>query len=73
MAEASVNQDSLDLDETNKLRISMGLAPIGAEVLDADGEVIPDEDDVAEANFAERRAEMKKARADKEMQESIAK
>lgn len=71
MADMSVNQDSLDLEETNKLRISMGLAPIGGS--GDDGEVEPDEDDVAEANFAQRRAETKKAREDSEMQEKIAK
>ncbi len=64
MAEGSVNQESLTLEETNKVRISLGLAPIGVAL--AEGEEGPvDEDAVAEANFAERRAEMRKAKEEK--------
>jgi U4/U6.U5 tri-snRNP-associated protein 1 len=55
----SMNQDTLTLEESNKVRVSLGLAPIGVEL--AEGEEAPvDEDEIAEANFAERRAQMKK-------------
>lgn len=72
MADASVNQDSLTLEETNKVRISLGLAPIGAEpAVDADGQPILDQDEVAEANFARRRDEMKRDKAEREIKERM--
>lgn len=67
MAEASTNQESLTLEETNKVRVSLGLAPIGGD----DGE--PDEDEVAEANYAERKENERKAKEAKDIQERIAK
>lgn len=70
MAEASANQDSLTLEETNKVRVSLGLAPIGG---DDDGPVEPDEDEVAEANYAQRRENEKKEKEAKDIQERIAK
>jgi U4/U6.U5 tri-snRNP-associated protein 1 len=67
MAEASTNQESLTLEETNKVRASLGLAPIGGD--DAE----PDEDEIAEANYAERKENEKKAKEAKDIQERIAK
>jgi U4/U6.U5 tri-snRNP-associated protein 1 len=72
MTDMSVNQDTLTLDEANKVRISLGLTPIGAEV--AAGEDAPvDTDAIAEANYAERRAEMKRAKEEKDIKERIEK
>lgn len=68
MADSSVNQDSLTLEETNKVRISLGLAPIGGEV---DADAPPDADEVAEQNFAKRQAEEKAARAEREVKERL--
>lgn len=68
MAEHSVNQDSLTLEETNKVRISLGLTPIGAQ---ADADAPPDENEVAEQNFAERQAAEKAARAEREVKERL--
>lgn len=66
----SMNQDSLTLEETNKVRLSLGLAPIGGEV--ADGEEVPvDEDEAAEANYAQRREETKKAKSEADIKERI--
>lgn len=65
-----MNQESLTLEETNKVRASLGLAPIGG---DDDGPVEPDEDEVAEANYAARRADEKKAKEAQDIQERIAK
>ncbi|KAL7418367.1 hypothetical protein Q5752_006825 [Cryptotrichosporon argae] len=78
MAE-SFNQDSLTLEETNKVRISLGLAPIGGDVdaagAGADGaeDSLADQADVAEANYAERRAAEKRAREEAEIKERIEK
>jgi len=73
MAETSVNQDSLTLEETNKVRISLGLKPIGADD-GADGEDAPvDLDAVAEANFEERRQEMKRAKEEEAIRERMEK
>ncbi|ORX40646.1 SART-1 protein [Kockovaella imperatae] len=72
MAENSMNQEGLTLEETNKMRIKLGLKPIGAEA--EDGEEPPvDEDEVAEANFAQRKQEMKKAKEESDLKERIAK
>jgi len=70
MAESSVNQDTLTLEQANKVRISVGLAPIGGPV--AEGEEVPvDQDDLAEQNFAQRKDEERKARAEREVKERI--
>jgi U4/U6.U5 tri-snRNP-associated protein 1 len=69
MAEQSLNADSLTLEETNKVRASLGLAPIGGET---EGTPEPDEDEIAEANYAKRRESEQKAKRDKEVQENIA-
>ncbi|KAK4685834.1 U4/U6.U5 tri-snRNP-associated protein 1, partial [Tremellales sp. Uapishka_1] len=64
-------KESLTLEETNKVRISLGLAPIGVAV---EGEDVPvDEDAAAEANFEQRRQEMKKEREERDLKERIAK
>lgn len=67
MAETSTNAEALTLEETNKVRESLGLAPIGAETADD----VPDEDDIAEANFAERRAAEKKKKEEQDLKEKI--
>ncbi|KAK8853158.1 hypothetical protein IAR55_003859 [Kwoniella newhampshirensis] len=68
----SINQDSLTLEETNKVRISLGLTPIGAAP--AEGEDVPiDKDAEAEANYAQRREDMRKAKEDKDIKERIEK
>ena len=64
--------ESLSLAETNKLRISMGLAPLADE---AAGEE-PDSDDpdaVAERNYSEIREKERRAREEKEAKERLAK
>lgn len=72
MADMSTNQDSLTLEETNKVRIGLGLKPIGAdEDVGSDGEPVEDRDAIAEENFAQRRADMKRERAEREMKEKI--
>jgi U4/U6.U5 tri-snRNP-associated protein 1 len=64
--------ESLSLAETNKLRVSMGLAPLADE---AAGEE-PDSDDpdaVAERNYSEIRDKERRAREEKEAKERLAK
>ena len=70
----SATQETLTLEEANKVRVSLGLAPIGAEVDGGDDADAPvDQDAVAEANFAERRAKERKEKEERELQEKIAK
>lgn len=72
MAETKVNQGDLTLEETNKVRISLGLKPIGAET--AEGEEPPvDTDAIAEDNYAARRDEMRKAKEQADIEERIQK
>ncbi|BEJ17970.1 hypothetical protein CspHIS471_0702470 [Cutaneotrichosporon sp. HIS471] len=72
MADMSINQDSLTVEEANKVRISLGLKPIGADDdAGSDGEPVEDRDAVAEENFAQRRADMKRERSEREMKEKI--
>lgn len=61
------------LEETNRLRIAAGLAPIGAAPADGAVDSLVDQDEVAAANFEERKAEMKRDRSEKEVKERIAK
>lgn len=64
--------ESLSLAETNKLRVSMGLAPLADE---GAGEA-PDSDDpdaVAERNYSEIREKERRAREEKEAKERLAK
>lgn len=72
MADLSLNQDSLTLEETNNVRVSLGLKPIGAAPAEGE-EVVPDQESIAEANFAERKQEERKAREEKEIKERIEK
>lgn len=72
--------ESLSLEETNKVRISLGLAPLvdddGGDNADGAGEaqeVEEDQDSIAEANWAERRAADRRAREEKETKERLAK
>jgi U4/U6.U5 tri-snRNP-associated protein 1 len=69
MAEQSMNADSLTLEETNKVRASLGLAPIGGET---EGTPEPDEDEIAEANYAKRREAEQKAKREQEIKDNIA-
>lgn len=69
---STVNQDSLTLDETNKVRVSLGLKPIGAEDVGEDGGEPPvDLEAIAEANFEERRQAMKRSKAEQELKEKM--
>lgn len=70
-----MNQDALTLDETNRVRMSLGLKPIGGDGgPPAEGEeVVEDRDALAEANFEQRRNEMKKAKAEADLKERIEK
>lgn len=70
---------SMSLEETNKVRISLGLAPLvdddgvdgGADSAGAAND--DDPDSIAEANWAERRAADRRAREEKEAKERLAK
>ena len=74
MAEQPVKQGDLTLEETNKVRISLGLKPIGETGDGDEGEDVPvDTDAIAEDNYAERRAEMKRAKDRADIEERIAK
>lgn len=64
-----MNADSLTLEETNKVRASLGLAPIGGET---EGTPEPDEDEIAEANYARRREAEQKAKREQEIKDNIA-
>lgn len=66
----STAKDSLSLEETNKVRISLGLKPIGAEPDDNEPEE-EDRDAIAERNFSERVREEKRQRAEAEIKERI--
>jgi U4/U6.U5 tri-snRNP-associated protein 1 len=71
-AEVQTTQGDLTLEETNKVRISLGLKPIGVEA--AEGEEPPiDTDAIAEDNYAARRDEMRKAKEKSDLEERIAK
>jgi hypothetical protein len=56
-----MGDSELTLEETNKLRVSIGLAPLGEAAPLAEGEEpVLDADQVAEANYAKRREEDEK-------------
>lgn len=60
------------MEETNKVRISLGLKPIGEAL--AEGEEAPvDTDLLAEDNYAERRKEMAAEAKEKDLKEKIEK
>lgn len=72
--------ESMSLEETNKVRISLGLAPLveddggddGGDAGDAAG-VEEDADTIAESNWAQRRDEEKRLKEEKETKERLAK
>ncbi|CED82029.1 U4/U6.U5 snRNP associated protein [Phaffia rhodozyma] len=62
----------LSLEETNKLRISLGLAPLGeGPATNEEGEVVLDKEQEAEANYQKRREEDTKAAETKALQDRI--
>ena len=61
------------LEEINKERIALGMAPIPTAAEGEEMEIQPDEDDVAAANFAQRKEEMRRAKAEAETKERISK
>lgn len=69
---------ALSLAETNKVRESLGLAPLAGEEEDNDGqgqeeaEMSDDPDTIAEKNFAAKRAEERRSREEKETKERLA-
>ncbi|EIW72236.1 hypothetical protein TREMEDRAFT_24325 [Tremella mesenterica DSM 1558] len=69
---ASVNSDSLTLEETNKVRVSLGLAPIGGPVVEGEEQPV-DRDEIAEANYAKRKEDEKRKKEEKEVKERIEK
>jgi len=68
----SMNQESLTLEQSNAVRISLGMAPIGGAIPEGEEPEI-DEDEAAEANYAQRRVEMKKAKDESDVKEKIEK
>ncbi|CAO1629903.1 unnamed protein product [Sympodiomycopsis kandeliae] len=75
-------KDSLSLEETNKLRISLGLKPLTDDSApasketkgDADAEERPnDKDAVAQENYRKRREEEARAKEEEEIRQRIAK
>lgn len=73
MAENQPSSGDLTLEETNKVRISLGLKPIGATAEGEEEDAPVDTDAIAENNYAERRAEMKRAKEKADIEERIAK
>ena len=65
--------ESLSLEETNKVRISLGLAPLADSSAGEAANLSDDPDALAESNYATRRAEAAAARSEKEAKERIAK
>jgi U4/U6.U5 tri-snRNP-associated protein 1 len=60
------------MEETNKVRISLGLKPIGEAA--AEGEDAPvDTDLLAEENYAQRRVEMAAEKKERDLKEKIEK
>jgi U4/U6.U5 tri-snRNP-associated protein 1 len=67
-----MNQDALTLEESNKVRISLGMKPIGGPV--EEGEEVPvDTTTIAEENYAQNRADAKRAKEEADHKERIAK
>ena len=61
------------MDEINAQRIAAGLAPIGMTDSGGDEEPAVDEDIVAAQNYAKRKEEAKRAKAEQDTKERIAK
>lgn len=74
-------KESLSLEETNKLRISLGLKPLTDDSASAssskkedEGEAAPkDKDTIAQENYRKRREEEARAKAEDEIRQRIAK
>ncbi len=60
-----------EMEETNRLRVAAGLAPI-ADLVEGEEQPI-DEDEAAEVNYAQRREEMKRAKEEADIRERIEK
>ncbi|WWD03531.1 hypothetical protein V865_001584 [Kwoniella europaea PYCC6329] len=66
----SMNQESLTIEETLKLREQLGLST--AAPAEGSGEEAPvDKDALAEANYAQRREDMRKEKEEKDLKERI--
>lgn len=65
--------ESLFLEETNKVRLSLGLAPLVEDDGGDAGSADEDPDSIAEANWTERRTAERQAREDKETKERLSK
>ena len=66
-------EESMSLDETNRVRVSLGLAPLADEGAGETADLSDDPDALAEANYAQRRQEEAQARTEKEAKERLAK
>ena len=66
-------EQSMSLEETNRVRVSLGLAPLADEGAGESADLSDDPDALAEANYTQRRKEQAQERAVKETKERIAK
>ncbi|GAA5981683.1 hypothetical protein JCM10908_004565 [Rhodotorula pacifica] len=71
MAEGSGWKESLSLEETNKIRVSLGLKPIADPAASASTPAALEGDALAEANYAKRREAEQKEKDAKELKERI--
>lgn len=68
----SMNKESLTDEEAIQLRLQLGLSAPGAATADG-GEPPVDTDAIAEENYAQRKAEMKREKEERELKERIEK
>lgn len=66
----SMNKESLTDEEAIQLRLQLGLSAPGAAAVDS-AEPPVDTDAIAEENYAQRKAEMKREKEEKELKERI--
>lgn len=74
-------EESMSLEETNKVRISLGMAPLAADdgddeggaANDGDEQQEDDQDALAEANWEQKRSEERRVREEKETKDRLAK
>ncbi len=71
MAEGSGWKESLSLEETNKIRVSLGLKPIADPAASSSTPTALEGDALAEANYAKRREAEQKEKEAKELKERI--
>ena len=71
MAEGSGWKESLSLEETNKIRVSLGLKPIADPAASSSTPAALEGDALAEANYAKRREAEQKEKEAKELKERI--